>query len=134
MTYLNIKKIYRYIKFIQKKMSEIDNTYCYSFCEYFDADNDDLCYNCEHHKDCQCHKSRDVLKKELDTLKKTKAYSNEFSDKISNLIETNNSLKTALKTEEEYRYELMKTNISLEVGLITAYIIIAIFSGLLMLK
>ena len=119
-------------------MSEIDNTYCYLFCEYFNADNDDLCHNCEHHKDCQCHKSRDVLKEELDALKEElhieKAYSNELSDKISNLIETNNSLKTALKTEEEYRYELMKTNTSLEVGLITAYIIIAIFSGLLMLK
>jgi hypothetical protein len=120
-------------------MSELNNISCgYQFCEYIDVDNDNLCYNCEHHKDCQCHKSRDVLKEELDALKEKlhieKAYRNELSDEISNLMKANNSLKTVLKTQEEYRYELMETNTTLEVGLITAYIIIAIFAGLLMLK
>jgi hypothetical protein len=119
-------------------MSEIDNTYCYLFCEYFNADNDDLCHNCEHHKDCQCHKSKDVLKEELDALKEElhieKAYSNELSDKISNLIETNNSLKTALDAEKEYRDDLIATNGNLEILLITAYIIISILFALLIVK
>ena len=131
-------------------MSEIDNTCRYPFCEYLD--NDNLFRNCDHSKDCQCHKSRDALMEELDILKKKmhieKAYRTELSNEISNHIKVNNDLKKVLKeyqdeiiqknnaldAEKEYRYDLMKTNTNLEVGLISAYIIISILFALLTLK
>lgn len=98
------------------------NNCCNKYCGYLD--NNNLCHNCDHTEDCQCHKSRDALREELDILKKALK---EYQDEI---IQKNN----ALDAEKEYRNELIKTNTSLEVGLIIAYIIIAIFAGLLMLK
>lgn len=95
---------------IEKKI----NICCNLYCEYLYNGYDNLCHHCEHTKDCQCHESRDTLKKKLDAVKKTeRAYRAELSDEISNLIKTNNNL---------------------EIALIATYFIISILAALLMLK
>ena len=93
----------------------MDNTTCcYQYCKYIEDNN--LCYNCDHPEGCQCHKSRDILKEELDVLKKKlkteKAYRANLSNEISNLIKKNNALKTAIK---EYQDEIIQKNNALDI-------------------